>query len=304
MSMKNIQLGIAPIGWSNDDMPDLGKENTFEQCISEAALSGYEGTEIGGKFPASVNKLKKHLVVRNLKVASKWFGSYLCTQKYGEVEKEFEKELKILKELGSKRINVCEMSYCLFDTEKSMFSEKAYLTDDEWNKLTDGLNKLGALANQYDISLCYHHHMATVIESIDQTKRLLDSTDSDKVSLCYDTGHFAFAGEDPLKAAELFKDRTKHIHLKDIRKNKMDQAMKDNFWFRKAVLENCFTIPGDGFINFKDILQEFSDNNYEGWVVVEAEQDPQTHNPFKVAKRSYKYVTNIINETELFISPL
>lgn len=294
--MKNIQLGIAPIGWSNDDMPDLGKENTFEQCISEAALSGYSGTEIGSKFPASVDEINRHLELRNLKVASKWFGSHLCTQEYEKVEKEFEEELKILKKLGSNRINVCEMSYCLFDTEKSMFTEKPHLNEEEWDKLTDGLDKLGALANTYDISLCYHHHMATVVESIDETKRLLNSTDSDNVSLCYDTGHFAFAGEDPLEAAQLFKNRTKHIHLKDIRKHKMEQAIKDNFWFRKAVLENCFTIPGDGFIDFKDILKVFSDNDYEGWLVVEAEQVPQIHNPFEVAKRSYEYVTNIINE--------
>lgn len=302
--MSSMQLAISPIGWTNDDMPELGKENTFEQSISEAALSGFSGVEIGGQFPATANEIQKHLQLRNLHVASKWFGSFLCTKEFYKVAEAFENELKLLKHVGADRVNVCEMSYCLFTTKKSMFTEKPHMTEDEWDRLIDGLNRLGDIANDYSITLCYHHHMATVIESIAETERLLNATDANKVSLCFDTGHFAFAGEDPIEAAQKFKNRTNHIHLKDIRKIKMNEAIEGGFWFRKAVLHNCFTIPGQGYLDFEKILNVFVHNHYQGWLVVEAEQDPALHNPLRAAKSANHYITSVLNNLQIEMEQL
>ncbi len=162
-----IKLGIAPIGWTNDDMPDLGRENTFEQCISEMALAG--------------------------------FADFLVIRPYEEVEKEFKAELEYLAILGADRINVSEQSYSVQGKEElSVFDHKVHFTEEEWEKLCRGLNRLGQVAAKRGLRLCYHHHMGTGVQTISETERLLEHTNPACVYLCYDTGHFAFSGENPV----------------------------------------------------------------------------------------------------------
>lgn len=288
---REIKLGIAPIGWTNDDMPQLGGEITFEQCISEAALAGFQGTEVGGKFLTNPQELKKAMDIRGLKIASQWFSSFLCTTPYEENEKAFVEQLDFLEAVGANRINVCELSYNLFASEMSMFGEnKPIANDTEWKLLCEGLNKLGKIAKHRGFRLCFHHHMATVVQTIEETKRLLDNTNPEYVYLCFDTGHFTFSSEDAVEAVKMFAHRIGHVHLKDIRPNKMKQAVEEGFKFRKAVLEGCFTIPGDGCVNYPDIFKVLDEENYQGWFVVEAEQDPAIANPFEYALKARKYI--------------
>ncbi len=288
---NNVKLGIAPIGWTNDDMPQLGGNLTFEQMISEAALAGYQGTEVGGKFPKNPNELNKALNLRNVKIASQWFSSFLCSKPFEENKKNFIEQLDFLEGVGARRINICELTRNLFAEECSMFGDKKPIaSDEEWDKLCSGLNELGKIAANRGFKLCYHHHMATVVQTFEETRRLLENTDSDYVYLCFDTGHFTFSGEDPVKAAMSFGSRIGHVHLKDIRKEKMIQAQNEGFKFRKAVLEGCFTVPGDGCINFPEIFKVLDDAHYEGWFIVEAEQDPAIANPFEYALMARDYI--------------
>jgi inosose dehydratase len=288
---KKIRLGIAPIGWTNDDMPELGKENSFEQCISEVALAGFTGTEVGGRFPTDPVILKKSLELRRIKIASKWFSSFLCTTPYEENEEAFIKQLYFLELLGANRINVCELSYNLFAKECSMFGDKKPVaTDEEWQRLTEGLNKLGKIATERGFKLCFHHHMATVVQTIEETRRLLDHTNPEDVYLCYDTGHFTFSSEDAVEAARLFGPRIGHVHLKDIRRERMEAAIAEGYKFRKAVLEGCFTVPGDGFVDFMGVFKALEESGYEGWFLVEAEQDPALANPFEYALKARQYI--------------
>lgn len=291
LNESNVKLGIAPIGWTNDDMPSLGGDITFEQCISEVALAGFEGTEVGGKFPQDPKVLKKALDLRGISIASQWFSSFLCTTPYEENEKAFIKQLDFLESLGASRINVCELSYNLFASEKSMFgNNKPIASDSEWAFLCGGLNKLGKIAKDRGFKLCFHHHMATVVQTIEEVKYLMDNTDPDYVYLCFDTGHFKFSEEDVTKAAQIFAHRIGHVHLKDIRQNKMEQAIAEGFKFRRAVVEGCFTIPGDGCIDFESVFKILAEVDYKGWMIVEAEQDPAIANPFKYAKMARKYI--------------
>lgn len=293
---KEIHLGIAPIVWSNDDMPALGGENTFEQCISEVALAGFEGTEVGGKFPTDPETLKNALDLRGIRIASQWFSSYLCSTSYEENEKEFIKTLDFLEKLSVNKVNVCELTHCLFSSEKSMFGKfKPVATDEEFEKLCTGLDKLGKIAKDRGFKLCYHHHMATVIQTVEETKRLMDNTNRDYVYLCYDTGHFTFSSEDAVEAAKLFANRIGHVHLKDIRPDKMKQAQEEGFRFRGAVLEGCFTIPGDGCVDFPRVFEVLDKSGYEGWLLVEAEQDPKLANPFEYAVKARKYIKQVTN---------
>ena len=288
---NNVKLGIAPIGWTNDDMPQLGGELTFEQMVSEAALAGFQGTEVGGKFPTDPAVLNKALDLRGIKIASQWFSSFLCSTPYEENEKAFIEQLDFLEAVGASRINVCELTRCLFAEECSMFgSNKPVATDEEWDKLCDGLNKLGKIAADRGFKLCFHHHMGTVVQTSEETDRMMANTDPRYVFLCYDTGHFTFAGEDPLAMLKKYVDRVGHVHLKDMRLPVVEEARKNDWSFLQAVRNGAFTVPGDGDVDFDPVFKVLADAGYQGWLLVEAEQDPAKANPLEYAMKARKYI--------------
>lgn len=299
--MQNkIKYGCAPIAWTNDDLPELGKENTFEQCISEMALAGYEGTEIGNKYPKNPSTLLEYLLARNLEVASAWLSLFLTIESYEQNKESFIKHRDFLFELGAKVIVVCEQGKSIQkDVNKSVYSDKPYFTNEEWETLTDGLNKLGELANEKNMTIVYHPHMGTGVQTESEIERLMKDTESDKVSLLYDTGHLVLSKEDPIKIFNKYQKRIKHIHFKDIRKDIELSTTKSNKSFLESIREGVFTVPGDGYIDFVPILNEIKSSNYEGWIVVEAEQDPVKANPFLFAKKAKDYIDNIQSQVSV-----
>ena len=292
MDPKKVRLGIAPIGWTNDDMPDLGAENTFEQCVSEMALAGFTGSEVGNKYPKDPAVLKKALDLRGMQICNQWFSSFLLTKPFEEVEKEARAQLEFLRAMGSKIIGFSEQSYSVqgkLDTP--IFGHKYVMNDEEWARLLDGLNRLGKIAlEEYGIALTYHHHMGTVIQTEEETDRFLAGTDPRYVNLLYDTGHFAFAGFDPLAMVKKYVGRIKHVHLKDVRPEVLDRVHKEDMSFLAAVRAGAFTVPGDGCIDFEPIFKVLEEAGYEGWMLVEAEQDPAIANPFEYALKGRKYI--------------
>jgi inosose dehydratase len=295
LNKDKIKLGIAPIGWTNDDMPALGGENTFEQCVSEMALAGFTGCEVGNKYPKDTTVLKAALDLRGMRIASKWFSSFLVTKPYEETEQEFIKELDYLEAVGANRINVSEQSYSVQGKEElSIFEHKVYFTDEEWNRLCEGLNKLGKVAALRGFKLCFHHHMGTGVQTVAETERLMDNTDKEYVYLCYDSGHFTFSGENPLHILQKYPERIGHVHLKDVRPEVLKQAVKESWSFLRSVREGTFTVPGDGCVDFAAIFAELEKVGYEGWLLVEAEQDPAKANPFQYAKMARDYIRSMI----------
>lgn len=292
MDPKKVRLGIAPIGWTNDDMPDLGAENTFEQCVSEMALAGFTGSEVGNKYPKDPAVLKKALDLRGMQICNQWFSSFLLTKPFEEVEKEARAQLEFLRAMGSKIIGFSEQSYSVqgkLDTP--IFGHKYVMNDEEWARLLDGLNRLGKIAlEEYGIALTYHHHMGTVIQTEEETDRFLAGTDPRYVNLLYDTGHFAFAGFDPLAMVKKYVGRIKHVHLKDVRPEVLERVHKEDMSFLAAVRAGAFTVPGDGSIDFEPIFKVLEEAGYEGWMLVEAEQDPAIANPFEYALKGRKYI--------------
>lgn len=286
-----VKLGIAPIAWTNDDMPDLGKENTFEQCISEMALAGFSGSEVGNKYPRDTKVLKKALGLRNMEIASAWFSSILTTKPYEETEKEFIKHRDFLNEMGAKVVVVSEQGHSIQgQMETPVFDGKYVMNEEEWKKLSEGLNKLGALAKEKDMKLVYHHHMGTVVQTTEEIDRLMEMTDENLVYLLFDSGHLVYSGENALEVLNKYVDRIKHVHLKDIRANVVNQVKNEKLSFLKGVREGAFTVPGDGDIDFEPLFKVLADNNYEGWLLVEAEQDPKKANPFEYALKARKYI--------------
>lgn len=286
-----VLLGIAPIGWTNDDMPELGAEYTFEQCVSEMALAGFAGTEIGNKYPADADTLRRKLAVRGLRVASRWFGSFLIMKPLAENLRAFEAELDFLAAVGANRINVSEQSHSIQGKlNVPIFGNKYVMNDAEWRTLADGLNALGAAADKRGFRLCFHHHLGTVVQTAEETERLMDETDDRYVYLCYDTGHFLFTGADPVAMLRKFVSRVGHVHLKDVRLAVVEQARSERWSFLAAVRSGAFTVPGDGDFDFAPVFDTLDRAGYEGWLLVEAEQDPAKANPFEYAQKTRRYI--------------
>ena len=290
---EKVNLGIAPIGWCNDDMPELGAENTFQQIVSEMALAGFTGCEIGNKYPKDPAELKKALDLRGMRIASRWYSSFILTRPMEEEEKDFSANLDFLEAVGANRINVSEQSYSIqgqVDTPVLTGGHKHVMNDEEWDRFTKGLNRLGQIAKDRGFKLCFHHHMVTVVQTSEETDRMMSNTDPDLVFLCYDTGHFTFAGEDPLAMLKKYASRVGHVHLKDMRLPVVKKVREENWSFLKAVREGAFTVSGDGDVDFDPIFKVLSESGYEGWLLVEAEQDPAKANPLEYAIKGRTYI--------------
>ena len=290
LDKNKVKLGIAPIAWTNDDMPDLGAENTFEQCISEMALAGFTGCEVGNKYPKDTTVLKKALDLRGMQICNAWFSTFLTTKPYEETEKEFIKHITFLKEMGAKVVGVSEQGHSIQGTDLSIFDDKYVMNDEEWDMLCTGLNKLGKVAKDMSITLTFHHHMGTVVQTAAEIDRLMENTDPDLFNLLFDSGHLAYCGEDYMYILKKYINRIKHVHLKDIRPDVIADVKAKGESFLQGVRKGTFTVPGDGVIDFAPIFDVLAENGYEGYVLVEAEQDPAIANPFEYAVKARKYI--------------
>ncbi len=289
---NKVKLGIAPIAWTNDDLPDLGKENTFEQCVSEMALAGFTGSEIGNKYPKDPVVLKKALELRGMQICNAWFSTFLTTKPFEATEVEFRKHVAFLKEMGAKVVGVSEQGHSIQGLQDvAVFDNKYIMNDDEWKLLTEGLNRLGKISlEEYGVALTFHHHMGTVVQTADEVKRLMDETDPKYVSLLFDTGHFAYCGENPLEMVKTHISRIKHVHLKDIRPEVVQKVKEERLSFLEGVRLGAFTVPGDGCISFDEIFAVLKEAGYEGYMLVEAEQDPAKANPLEYAMKARAYI--------------
>jgi inosose dehydratase len=295
MGESNIKLGIAPIGWCNDDMPELGKENTFEQIVSEMALADYSGSEVGNKYPRDPAALNKALKLRNLTICNAWFSSFLTAKSYGEVEADFVKQCDFLYAVGARVIGAAEQGHSIQGLDKPVFDAKPDFTAEEWKKLCEGLNRLGGIAVDKNMKLVYHHHMGTGVQTAAEIDRLMENTDPALLGLLYDIGHLVFSGEDHLAVLNKWINRVAHVHLKDMRKVLREKAKQEKWSFLKAVREGVFTVPGDGDVDFVPVFNALKSRGYSGWWVVEAEQDPAKANPLEYALKARAYIKATAN---------
>ncbi|GAP41394.1 myo-inosose-2 dehydratase [Flexilinea flocculi] len=291
LNSNKVKLAIAPIGWTNDDMPDLGAENSFEQCISEMALAGFKGCEIGNKYPKDPVVLKHYLDVRGLQVCNAWFSSLLTSLPYQDTIRAFIQHRDKLNFLGAKVIGASEQGNSIQGKlDIPILKNKPVYTEEQWQLVSKGFNEMGALAREKGMFFTIHHHMGTGIQTSEEIDRIMEMTDPDLVFLLFDSGHLSFAGIDPVPVLKKYVHRVKHVHLKDMRKSIYETVKSQNMSFLDAVRAGVFTVPGDGDVDFKPIFEILSQADYEGWVVVEAEQDPAKANPFEYAVKARKYI--------------
>lgn len=291
---EKVKLGIAPIAWTNDDMPDLGAENTFEQTISEMALAGYSGCEIGTKYPKEKEILKQKLDLRGLQVCNAWFSSFLVSKPLEENLNEFIKHRDKLHFLGARIIGASEQGNSIQGKiNLPVLENKPEYSAGEWQKVAHGFNEMGKLAQEKGMTLTIHHHMGTGVQTAAEIDRLMELTDPSLVFLLFDTGHLKFSGEDPLAVLKKYATRVRHVHLKDLRREVYEEVKSKKMSFLDAVRAGVFTVPGDGMIDFKPVFDTLKETGYEGWMVVEAEQDPARANPFEYALKARKYIREL-----------
>lgn len=291
MRKEDVKLGIAPIAWTNDDMPDLGAENTFEQCVSEMALAGFSGCEVGNKYPKDPAVLKAALDLRGLTIANQWFSSFVLSEPMEEVEKDFIAQCKFLKAVGADTIGASEQSYSIQgQMHTPVFECKYVMVQKEWERFAKGMNRLGEIADSMGMKLVYHHHMGTVVQTAAEIDKMMDMTDPDKFSLLFDSGHLAYCGEDYVEVLKKHVKRVKHVHLKDIRPDVVKKVKDEKLSFLQGVRAGAFTVPGDGCIDFAPIFDILDAAGYKGWMIVEAEQDPAKADPLEYALKAREYI--------------
>jgi len=231
------------------------------------------------------------LDMRGLVICNAWFSSYLTTQPYEEVERAFLAHRDFLHAVGARIIGAAEQGGSIQGRQDvPVFEGKPRFGDEQWRRLSDGLNRLGARAKEKGMTLTYHHHMGTGVQTAEEIDRLMGSTDPSLLSLLFDTGHLAFSGEDPAAVLRKHVRRVRHVHLKDVRWDVLERVKRERMSFLAAVKDGVFTVPGDGGLDFGPMFRILDQAGYRGWYVVEAEQDPAKANPFEYAVKARTFI--------------
>lgn len=289
-----IRIGANPIGWSNDDMIEIGGETPLEVCLAEAREAGYSGMELGNKFPRRAEALRPVLGAHGHELVSGWYSTELLVR---DVEAELEAargHAGLLAEMGCKVMIVCETSNAIHGQMETPLSGRPVLPHEVWGRF--GMRLTGfaqKLKQEFGLVLVYHHHMGTIVQSEAEIDRLMAST-GDAVHLLLDTGHVTWGGGDPVRVARNHFSRIAHVHTKDVRGDVMLRANGEDWSFLRSVLAGVYTVPGDGIVDFPGVFAEL--DGYEGWVVVEAEQDPEKAHPLTYAKMGYGYLRRVVEE--------
>ncbi|MFB9279016.1 myo-inosose-2 dehydratase [Cohnella cellulosilytica] len=301
MASFPFRLGIHPINWVGEDVKEHGDATTYEQILDDIQALGLTGTEMGRKFPTDIELLKKELAQRNIQLVSQWKSVLFSDPAYRESElAAFREHAKFLQEMGSRVISTCEVGGSLhFDPRRTPNeSEVIPLDDAGWASLAEGLNAAGRIAREYGLKLTYHHHGGTAIEGPEEIDRLMAETDPEAVFLLYDTGHALYGGSDPLALLRKHYDRIAYVHLKDVRVSRLEQARADKVDFVTCIRRGVFTVPGDGNIDFRPIIGELVARGYDGWALLEGEQDPAEHPAREYAARAIAYLTSLLPAKE------
>jgi inosose dehydratase len=286
----SVRLGISPIGWSNDDLPELGGTTPLETCLCEARLAGFEGIELGNKFlrdPAILGLiLKRH----GLSLISGWYSGRLLGRSVAEEIAAIEDHCALLAAMGCAVLVYAETTNSIAGDRRRPLSSRPRLGDADWRDFGHRLSELAEHLSLCGICLVYHHHVGTVVENEAEIDRLMTAT-GDSVSLLLDTGHLVFAGVDPARLVRRYGHRISHVHCKDVRRDVLARTRTADASFLDAVLEGVFTVPGDGCVDFVETLAALAAADYSGWLVVEAEQDPAKVPPLAYARLGYAHLS-------------
>lgn len=281
-----VQLGINPLTWTNDDLPSLGAETPLETCLSEGKLAGFEGFELGNKFPRQASVLGPILARHQLKLVSGWYSGELLTRSVEEEIAAVQDHLTLLRELGANVMVFCEVTDCIHGKQQVPVNQRPHFPAERWAEYGAKLTEFARYTQSQGVQIAYHHHMGTMIETEQDIDLLMQHT-GEEVGLLLDTGHLTFAGVDPVAVTARWAKRINHVHCKDVRPAVLAEVKNKKMSFLNAVLAGVYTVPGDGCVDYPAVFRELKRVNYQGWLVVEAEQDPAIAHPLTYARLGY-----------------
>ena len=290
--LSEVHLGVSPLSWTNDVLAELGGDISLETCLKDSAEIGYEGVELGRKFPKDGQKLSSILSDYGLRLIGGWHSGFLTERSVEEEWRAAADHCRLLKDCGSQ---VLVYGECGLMTGASPWDEplskRPCLKQGELSTYADKLGEFAGRLKETGIKFAYHHHLKMVVESAEDIDAFCEATE---VGLLLDTGHAYAAGTDYAEILRKFGSRVAHIHLKDVRRDILERARKNDWSFNSAVREGMFTVPGDGDIDFSAIGEFIRSSGYRGWVVVEAEQDPAKAAPRLYTERANQFVRKLL----------
>ncbi len=282
-----VKLGTNPIAWTNDDMPELGGDTPLETCLREAREVGFVGIEKGGKFPNDPATMKAVLGKHGLELVSGWYSGELRNRTVEQEIAAMRPHFDLLKACGCKVVVWAETAGTVQGKRNVPVADRPTMSEHEWPGYLDRIGKLADWMAENGVDMAFHHHMGTVIEKAHEVDRLMAGT-PDSVGLLLDTGHLAFAGDDPAAVARKWAKRVNHVHAKDVRPDVLRRARQERWSFLDAVVNGVYTVPGDGCVDFEAALRPLAEAGYSGWLICEAEQDPAKAHPLTYASMGYR----------------
>ncbi|HXW19078.1 MAG TPA: myo-inosose-2 dehydratase [Roseiarcus sp.] len=296
-----IRLGANPIGWSNDDLPEIGGETPLETCLAEANEAGFEGMELGNKFPRQAAALKAALAPFGLACIGGWHSIELLKRSAKEEFDLAKPHRDLLKAMGTSVFIVAETSNAIHGQRAKPLSQRPVMKAGDWASYGAKITELAERLAGENLALCYHHHMGTIVQSLADIDAFMTHA-RPPACLLLDTGHATWGGADPIDLARRYKTRISHVHCKDVRKKQMEAARAGDWSFLDSILGNgadlgVYTVPGDGIVDYVGVFRALK--GYSGWVVLEAEQDPKKANPFAYAKRGVAHMRAALKESGL-----
>jgi inosose dehydratase len=279
----SIRFGVSPIAWANDDMPELGGDTPLESILHDIQELGFEGVELGGKFPRAAAALKPLLAKYRLDLIGGWYSGSLLTQSAHDEIVALQPHLELLKAMGSTVFVFAETSNAIHGQRGTAMRDTPQLATDEWPVFGQRLTDVADYIQAQGIRFAYHHHLGTVVERASDLQAFLHHTGA-SVGLTLDTGHAALGGIDALALIAEHPARIAHVHCKDVRRSVFDAVRDAGSSFLDGVLAGMFTVPGDGDLDYAAIMAALAAMHYQGWIVIEAEQDPALADPRTYAR--------------------
>jgi len=280
----SIRFGINPISWANDDMPELGGDTPLERILADIRDLGFEGVERINKMPHDAATFKPLLDSYGLTLAAAWYSGELLLRDAEAEITALEPHIALLKAMGSSACVFAETSNAIHCNRAVPLAQSPRLQADEWKQFGARLSEVADYVNSHGLRFAYHHHLGTVVERADDMEQFLRHT-SESVGLTLDTGHASLGGVDYLDIIRNHPKRIAHVHCKDFRRDVVQQVRENNASFLDGVIAGMFTVPGDGSIDYSEVMRALVEIDYSGWIIIEAEQDPAVAPPKAYAEK-------------------
>ena len=275
---RKIRFGVSPIAWINDDMPELGADTPLEQVFSDCRDLGFEGVELGGRFPRDPQVLKPLLRGYGLDLIGGWYSTHLLARDADAEIKALQAHLALLEAMGSTVFIAAECSNARHGVKTHPLRDQPLVPAGQWGSFGARLTRVAEYVRQRGFRFAYHFHLGTAVEKPADLDAFVANTDT-VVGFVVDTGHAVLGGNDPVALIEKHPARVNHVHTKDVRRPIFDDVIARGRSFLDGVLAGMFTAPGDGEIAFGAVMTALKRIDYSGWIVIEAEQDPALANP-------------------------